>query len=317
MVAFFGNTTANQLGNIRQGIPAGTPYTLSAVDPLAGVTGLTHAPGAFRGQDISSIVTAPDVSPVQDLQYWLDQARGMDTTDWAGLQSGYQDVASQAKNRIAAMYRALQGERKQSGKQYEADRAAAAASISGAADTAANDIKAAYENAYQNQANVAAQLGLDNPLANEAMTAMGTRAAENQATTRNNQARFLSNNATSLADSLAFNRDMIGGAGFASNEGQANIESLLMNRLNDLQLAKQQSGSLSKLLPLAQGLQQFDASLTPGMTFDQQLSAARQAADQQLAMQKLQQSWVDTLMKNGKSYEEASAIANQILAAQQ
>jgi hypothetical protein len=254
---------------------------------------------------------APSV--VKDLEYWLDQVRGQDTTDYAGLQSDYEDVAAKAKNRIAAMYRSLQGERKAAEDLYSGYRDTAAESIADSSASAADDIRAAYENAYQTQAETALGLGIENPLGGFDMANMADSQGANQALIAQLGQTYAGANDLGRASDLAYNQDMIGAAGFGSREAQAGIEASLAQRLAELSAARTSQSSLANLLPLAQQMQQFDSALTPGMTFEQQLEATRQAFQQGASSQQLQLDWVKALMDQGQSYEEASANANAIL----
>lgn len=305
------------IGGRRPYVAPGMPVAPGAAAPSMFNDSLAPDASASRAITRSRVpaaersTAAPSV--VKDLEYWLDQVRGQDTTDYAGLQSDYEDVAAKAKNRIAAMYRSLQGERKAAEDLYGGYRDTAAESIADSSTSAADDIRAAYEDAYQTQAETAMALGIDNPLGGFDMANMADSQGANQALIAQLGQTYAGANDLGRASDLAYNQDMIGSAGFGSREAQAGIEASLAQRLAELSAARTSQGSLANLLPLAMQMQQFDSALTPGMTFEQQLEATRQAFQQGASSQQLQLDWVKALMDQGQSYEEASANANAIL----
>lgn len=296
-----GKPTAAPTGNAPM-----TPGGMSTAD-----SGMNNAGVSLRALMERERGAATEAPVVKDLQYWLDQVRGQDTTDYAGLQGDYEDVAAKAKNRIAAMYRSLQGERRATEDLYTGYRDTAAQNITKSSDEAAADIAAAYNNAYETQANMAAQLGIDTPLAGFDMANMADTAGANQSLAEQLGQIYGGANELGRASDLAYNQDMIGAAGFGSREAQAGIEASLAQRLAELSAARSSQGGLANLLPLAQQMQQFDASLTPGLTFDQQLKLDDIAYNRGLDAQQAQDAMLSMLIKDaGMDYQTALETVN-------
>ena len=237
----------------------------------------TGAPGgigaAARVRELASAST--DAGMPDWMQLAKDTLQGV---DYSASATQFQDIAAKARSRIAAMYKALQGERKDASSIYQGYRDTAEANIGASADQAASDIAAGYESALQNQASEMAALGLADTLAQSATSNMAEDQGYNMGTAAKLGNAYKNVNTLGGAADQAYNQGMIGSAGFASAEGQSQIDQQLSNLLANLSMKQQEANAQlpGQQMQYAQGLLDMYQRQQPATPdFTQQLNAQK------------------------------------------
>jgi hypothetical protein len=198
--------------------------------------------------------------------------------DYSSSAEQFEATAAKARSRIAAMYKALKGERKAATDIYQGYRDDAKASIDASAEQAAADIAAGYDSTNQLRSEEMAALGIADALAQSASVNMNEDRAYNTGAAAELGKSYSSANELGRAADLAYNEGMIGAAGFASAEGQAQIDQQLSNLLANLAMKQQEANAQSpaQQLNYAQGLQSMYQSQQPvGLTAAEQLDAEK------------------------------------------
>jgi hypothetical protein len=215
---------------------------------------------------------------------WMQQARDtLQGPDYSASIAQLQANAAAARARVASLYRALQNERRDAESIYQGYRDTAEESIGASADQASADIAAGYESALQNQAGEMAALGLADTLAQSATSNMAEDQGYNMATSAKLGNAYQNANTLGGAADLAYNQGMIGSAGFASAEGQAQIDQQLSNLLANLAMRQQESNAQLPMqrLQYAQGLQGlYQADQPAGLSPSDEIALQRIAADE-------------------------------------
>jgi hypothetical protein len=238
-----------------------------------------------------STATRPSVAADAGLPDFLAQsAAALRGVDYGASEAQLQENAAVARARVASLYKALQRERRDAESIYQGYRDTAEESIGASADQASADIAAGYESALQNQADEMAALGLADTLAQSATANMAEDQGYNMGTSARLGNAYQNANTLGGAADLAYNQGMIGSAGFASAEGQAQIDQQLSNLLANLAMREQESNAQLPMqqLQYAQGLQGlYQANQPASMSIAQELEAAQDAARNNLEMEKL------------------------------
>ncbi len=222
---------------------------------------------------------ARTVAAAAGLPDFMAQAAAMlQPVDYSSSAEQFEATAAKARSRIAAMYKALKGERKAATDIYQGYRDDAKASIDASAEQAAADIAAGYDSTNQLRSEEMAALGIADALAQSASVNMNEDRAYNTGAAAELGKSYSSANELGRAADLAYNEGMIGAAGFASAEGQAQIDQQLSNLLANLAMKQQEANAQSpaQQLNYAQGLQSMYQSQQPvGLTAAEQLDAEK------------------------------------------
>lgn len=272
-----------------------------------------------RGVSLRAIMErdrGPSVAADAGMPDWMQQARDtLQGVDYSGVASQYRDNAAVARARVASLYKALQNERRDAESIYQGYRDTAEESIGASADQASADIAAGYESALQNQADEMAALGLADTLAQSATANMAEDQGYNMGTAAKLGNAYQNANTLGGAADLAYNQGMIGSAGFASAEGQSQIDQQLSNLLANLAMQEQQSNAQLPMqqLQYAQGLQGlYKADQPAGLSASDEIALQRIAADATRSMNQRVDDMTQFFMdKKNMTLEEAQAAANQ------
>lgn len=244
----------------------------------------------FGGYYNTSMNAPKTPEVVKDASYYMGQAQNLLTgVDYSGLRDRAQSSVSDVDARVKAMYRAMRGIQAEEAANREASRTAAGESITQSADKAASDIQQGYDNAISSLADEMAALGIGETLAQEPAQRVAAESGRQQAISR--QLGQISGNLnTELGQGeSAFNqqtRDITGqeGADFRSQ-----LQSDLLNRLAELDMAQQQQNQTlpQQQMAYAQQLRSYDQSFEPYTpSFSEQLDAAKISGSASAAQQK-------------------------------
>jgi hypothetical protein len=308
----------------------GTPDLSKPISPIGGrrpymgvpLTASTRPvpspgdPGNSVGYPGAWSTGTPSVAKDARMPNWMKQARDtLQGVDYSGVASQYRDNAAVARARVASLYKALQRERGDAEAIYQGYRDTAEESIGASADQASADIAAGYESALQNQADEMAALGLADTLAQSATANMAEDQGYNMGTSARLGNAYQNANTLGGAADLAYNQGMIGSAGFASAEGQAQIDQQLSNLLANLAMQEQQSNAQLPMqqLQYAQGLQGlYQADQPAGLSVSDEIALKRIAADETRTLNERVDVMVRFFMdKENMTLEQAQAAANQ------
>lgn len=261
----------------------------------------------------------PSVAADAGLPDWLAQsAAALQGVDYSGVASQYRDNAAVARARVASLYKALQRERGDAEAIYQGYRDTAQESIGASADQASADIAAGYESALQNQADEMAALGLADTLAQSATSNMAEDQGYNMGTSAKLGNAYKNANTLGGAADLAYNQGMIGSAGFASAEGQAQIDQQLSNLLANLAMQEQQSNAQLPMqrLQYAQGLQGlYQADQPAGLSASDEIALQRIAADATRSMNERKDAMTRFFMEKMRmDQQQAMQAANDYFA---
>jgi hypothetical protein len=286
------------------------PSTARPVLPSPGDPGNSVGyPGAW------STSTRPSVAADAGMPDFLAQsAAALRGVDYGASEAQLQENAAVARARVASLYKALQRERRDAESIYQGYRDTAEESIGASADQASADIAAGYESALQNQADEMAALGLADTLAQSATSNMAEDQGYNMGTSARLGNAYQNANTLGGAADLAYNQGMIGSAGFASAEGQAQIDQQLSNLLANLAMREQEANAQLPMqqLQYAQGLQGLYQSQQPvGLSAEQQLASERFLADQLATQAETYWARVRDYEAAGRTSEEAKQLAAQ------
>jgi len=236
-----------------------------------------------RGKSLRAVMEGDRGSAAADAglpDFLAQSAAALQGVDYSGVASQFQDNAAVARARVASLYKALQRERGDAEAIYQGYRDTAEESIGASADQASADIAAGYESALQNQADEMAALGLADTLAQSATANMAEDQGYNMGTSARMGNAYRNANTLGGAADLAYNQGMIGSAGFASAEGQAQIDQQLSNLLANLSMREQEANAQLPMqqLQYAQGLQSMYQANQPGTASFSELLEAQQYA---------------------------------------
>jgi len=250
--------------------------------------------------------------------FLAQSAAALRGVDYGASAAQLQDNAAVARARVASLYKALQRERRDAESIYQGYRDTAEESIGSSAEQAASDIAAGYESALQNQASEMAALGLADTLAQSATSNMAEDQGYNMGTAAKLGNAYKNANTLGGAADLAYNQGMIGSAGFASAEGQAQIDQQLSNLLANLAMQQQQSNAQLPMqqLEYARGLQSFSQANQPaGLSPSDEIALQRISADQTRSMNQRKDEMVQFFMdKKGMDLQQAMQAANDYFA---
>ena len=290
------------------------PSTARPVLPSPGDPGnAVGYPGAW------STSTRPSAAADANMPDWMQLARDtLQGPDYSASIAQLQANAAAARARVASLYRALQGERRDAESIYQGYRDTAEESIGASADQASADIAAGYESALQNQAGEMAALGLADTLAQSATSNMAEDQGYNMATSAKLGNAYQNANTLGGAADLAYNQGMIGSAGFASAEGQAQIDQQLSNLLANLAMRQQESNAQLPMqrLQYAQGLQGlYQADQPAGLSASDEIALQRIAADATRSMNQRKDEMTQFFMeKKNMDLQQAMQAANDYFA---
>lgn len=325
MVAYFGSNPIQSRGNIAANrptsfMPLGISGTKTPAIPYSqGNRGALPYVADRVTNDYRKVGTLgqPNVIPAA-MPDFLSQAQGALTgVDYSGVMNDYKGIAAKARARIAAMYKALQGERQDAEALYSGYRDAASESIGASANQAASDIAASYQDAVDQQATEMAALGLADTLAQSAAQNMTEDQGYNAATAAKMGASFKNANELGRAADLGYNQGMIGAAGFASAEGRAQIDQQLSQALAQLAMAQEQANAQLPLqqLQYAQGLQGMWQSQNPTLSASDEIALQRISSDATRSMNQRKDDMVQFFMdKKGMDLQQAMQAANDYFA---
>ena len=259
----------------------------------------------------------PSAAADANMPDWMQQARDtLQGPDYSASIAQLQANAAAARARVASLYRALQGERRDAEAIYQGYRDTADANIGASADQAASDIAAGYESALQNQAGEMAALGLADTLTQSATSNMAEDQGYNMGTSARMGNAYQSANTLGGAADLAYNQGMIGSAGFASAEGQAQIDQQLSNLLANLAMQEQQSNAQLPMqrLQYAQGLQSMYQADQPGTASFTELLDAQKF---QASLNSAEQQMFTNILKGYQANNDPEAVTKAIADMQQ
>lgn len=224
---------------------------------------------------------APEV--VKDADYYMQQAAALfPGIDFSGLRSRAETSVSDADARVKAMYRAMRDIQAEEAANREASRTAAGEAITTSAEQAASDIQQGYNNAISALADEMAALGIGETLAQEPAQRVAQDSGRQQAISRQlGQISGGLNRELGQSES-AFNQQIRDVTGLEGVNFRSQLQSDLLNRLAQLDMAEQQQNQDLALqrLNYAQGLRGFEQSFEPqGLSVSDQLEAQRIAND--------------------------------------
>ncbi len=231
---------------------------------------------------------SPEPEVVKDAAYYEKLAADrLGTSDWGGLRSRAEESVAQADARVRAMYRTLRAEQEKQQAETEASRSAAGQSIEASADQAAADIASAYAAAQNQQADLAARLGVE--AAFPGATTMGEGSARNQAAAELAGQSAANANTADTQSQLEYQRGQQDVLGLEGASTTAGFQNDLLNRLAQLDFqASQEARNLpGEQLALAQQLRGWDQSFEPAsLSFAEQLQLQQLSADNSLSLAK-------------------------------